>query len=570
MALNEGPVNDSSAPGLNYQNWAEFHSDTRKSNLSSIDILLQEEKDLGKSTGLGVPPASGNVELPERIRINSNHIIHLLGRLRGSNSSEDAPIIMFRPYKTLVFFDQDIRNTVTELEKKAHRTPAADSPRTSFSLSGDDFELAHLRCLIHFMDLHLRTRMRFLQQPECHTIFFSDLWLLYQPGDFVMSRDLCQAHQVIRVETKRRLVKHNGKFVMEDDSIVIHCVCIDFDGQWLGPVLRRVSVKAWGLSKHVESLELMPLTMAVAQKQAALKEDLIQRGQTFVQVARVSPMHYDGCTLDSKMQVNGTIVVDFQEALRDEENFKDWRSSIEHNLTDARIFATSFEGGDDETHLSISGHGNPHDDSYVDSMRYQAYMRSQLAVTESGDKIPPITISPRLLGQVGVVTEEELFIMNYRVFGYILDTGTLLTGGKWGELQTHTLIFSSLLTPLAGVFDLSLASPMAAKSSVQFDDLVIPIHIKEIVRNLTTHHLKQMSARRIASGRAVIEKHEGTCLSCREFEELSLEHFANQMRSCFAGQGLVLLLHGASSVGKKSTAGKPGDQSSLVYTFSAH
>lgn len=448
MALNEGAFNESPAPGLNYQNWAEFHWDTRDSNSSSIDILLPDEEYLGKSTGLGVPPANGNVELPERIRINSNHVVHFLRRLRGSDSSGDAPMIMFRPYKTLVFFDQDIRNTVTELEKKTHRARAADSPRTPLVLSGDEFEMVHLRCLIHFMDLHLRTRMAFLQKPECHTIFFSDLWLLYQPGDFVMSRDLRQAHQVIRVETKREIVEHNGKLVMEDDSIVLHCVCIDFDGQWLGPVLRKVAVKAWALSKHIESLELIPLTKAVCRK-PALPEDLIQRGQTFVQAAKVSPMRYDGSTLDTNMQVNGTIIVDFQEALRDEEDFKNWRSRVERNLIEARLFSAGFEEDDDGAHTYISQLGSPHDDSYVDNMRYQTYIRSQITVTESGDRILPITISPRLLGQLETVTEEELLVMNYRVFGYILDTSTLLAGGKWGKLLTHASV-SSMFTNTIG------------------------------------------------------------------------------------------------------------------------
>lgn len=58
--------------------------------------------------------------------------------------------------------------------------------------------------------------------------------------------------------------------------------------------------------------------------------------------------------------------------------------------------------------------------------------------------------------------------------------------------------------------------------------------------------------------------------SAKEIEGLSLQHFANQMRSSIAGQGLVLLLHGASSVGKKSTAGKPGDQFSLSYSVSVY
>lgn len=278
-----------------------------------------------------------------------------------------------------------------------------------------------------------------------YTIFFSDLWLLYKPGDFVISRDLRQAHQVIRIETKRITVQKNGKLAMEDESIVIHCVCIDFDGQWLGPVLRKVAVKAFGLSKHIESLEVMPLSKAVAQKQA-LKHDLMKRGQTFVEVARISPMHYEGCSLDSKQQVNGTIVVDFQEALKNEDEFKGWRTTIEHNLAEARVFAAGFDEDDDEAHIDVSEHANPHDDSYVDSIRYQAYIRSQLTVAESGGQVPPITMYPRLLGQVRELTEEELLVMNYRVFGYILDTGTLLTSGKWGELLPVRLVFPSLLT----------------------------------------------------------------------------------------------------------------------------
>ena len=45
-------------------------------------------------------------------------------------------------------------------------------------------------------------------------------------------------------------------------------------------------------------------------------------------------------------------------------------------------------------------------------------------------------------------------------------------------------------------------------------------------------------------------------LTLNKFGGLPLQGFANQTRSSFPGEGLVLLLHGASSVGKKSTAGK--------------
>jgi hypothetical protein len=435
MALNERPVQDSTVPGLKYQNWDEFHSNTQEATLASIDILISDEKHQATSTENGASPGNGNVELPERIRINSNYVVQILRKIRGSNHSADGPIIMFRPFKTLVFFDQEIRLAATELERKAYRTTAA-------------VQLTHLRYLIQFMDAHLHNRMAFLQSPECRTIFFSDVWLLYKPGDLVISRDLCQVYQVIRVETKRKIIVHNGKLVVEDDSVVIHCVCIDFDGQWLGPVLRKVAIKAWGFSKYVDSLELIPLAKAITEKKV-LKESLIRRGRIFVEVAGVLPMHYDGFTLDSKVQVNGTIIIDFEEALRDEENFKTWRTTIEHSLSEARIFATVLDDADNEAHAALvyySKHGNPHEDSYVDNVRYKTYIRSQSILHESGDRLQSIATCPRRLSQAPILTEEELLIMNYRVFGYILGTGTLLSSGNWGEVFTPALKRSSSLT----------------------------------------------------------------------------------------------------------------------------
>lgn len=445
MALNEGCSKDSAAPGLSYQNWDEFHSGAQESNLSSIDILLPEEQDSGTSTRFGVKPESKNTELPDRIRINSSYVVQILTKIRGSNQLEHAPIIMFRPYKTLVFFDQEIRHTAMELEKRVAMAPAESPPEDSTFDNENKGQLAHLRCLVQFMDTYLSTRIEFLQGLDCSTVFFSDLWLLYKPGDFVISRDLRQVHQVIRVETKRSIVENNDKFIMEDESVVVHCVCVDFDGQWLGPVLRKVAIKAWGLSKHIESLELIPLTRAI-NEQKVLKQDLIRRGQTFLQAAGVSPVHYDGCTLDSKMQVNGTIIVDFQEALRDDDNFKTWRATIEHSLSEPHIFATGLDEDDEESHAYSSKHGNPHEDSYVDKIRYQTYIQSQHITDESGYRFPSIAICPRLLSKAEALAEEELLIMSYRAFGYILDAGTLLASGTWGELFTLTLGFPSLLT----------------------------------------------------------------------------------------------------------------------------
>lgn len=432
MASNEGPSRHHTTPELNYQTWDDFHSYTNSNTLFSIDILSADQSGFNLSPEMGAKSVTEPAELPERIRINSDCIIQILSDLHRPSSVGDGPIIMFRPYKTLVLFDQGIRRSVKELEGKTERrTPLNESLPRSPSVHESEVQLAQMKCLIQFMDIHLSVRVSFLHSPGCERIFFSDLWLLYKPGDTVVSRDLLQAYQVIRVENKRRIVEINGRMIVEDDSIAILCVCIDFDGQCLGPVLRNFAVKAWELSRNVEFLETVPLARAVAQKKT-LKDDFIRRGQTFVKVARVSPMHYNGCTLDSQMQVNGTIIIDFQEALRDKKSFEAWRSSIECSLAEERIFTTGLDKDDNKGHINASKDDGPHDDSYVDCIRHQENIRSQFNIVESGSRTLSIAIRPRRLDQVGALREEELLIMNYRVFGYILDTGAL-ESGKWGE-----------------------------------------------------------------------------------------------------------------------------------------
>lgn len=96
---------------------------------------------------------------------------------------------------------------------------------------------------------------------------------------------------------------------------------------------------------------------------------------------------------------------------------------------------------------------------------------------------------------------------------------------------------------------------MAEKSSFQIDNLIIPNHVKEIVKNLTTHHLNQIPSARIANDPYTFDKYEGIGFSSGGSGGSYIYWFTNTFSA--AGQGLVLLLYGASGVGKRSTAGKP-------------
>lgn len=454
MALNQWPSRQHTNPELNYQNWGDFHSSSDTKALFSIDVLLKVKPGSEELTEHDVNPAT-KAELPERIRINSYRIIHFLGNFHRSSRLEDEPIIMFRPYKTLVLFDEEIRQSVMELKKKADSASAEDPQPMPFIDDEDEVKLAQLKCLIRFMDTHLTARVNFLESLECKSIFFSDLWLLYKPGDLVVHRDVLQAYQVTRIETKRWTVDINGEIIVEDESIAIHCAHIDFDGQFLGPVPKKFVMKKWGELQRVASLQLIPLKRAEAQNEQ-LRRDLIKRGHAFVQVAGIAPMNYSGHTLDKDLQVNGTIVVDFEEALRDKDRFQDWRTTIENYAEAHALSAGCHERDDGEALEYASKHGNPHHDSYVDARRHRKFIASQHTIDKYGDKIPSITILSRLLDQADPITEEEFSIMSHRVFGYTMDTS------EWGEFSIPIVlrVTSGLTSHVSAYWKVFLTCPL--------------------------------------------------------------------------------------------------------------
>lgn len=429
MASGEPPPRNQTTPKLNYQTWDEFHSHDNNPSLYSIDILLSRPPEFEISTDNGAKSVTESAELPERIRLNSGSIIQFLSKLCPTSHFKNSPIIMFRPYKTLIYFDQEIRRSAMELNENTENTSARELQSTLPSEDEDAVQRSQLRCLISFMDTHLSARATFLQSPKCNTIFFSDLWLFYKPGDTVVGYDLRQAYRVIKAETKRKIAKTHSKFIVEEESFEISCVCIDFDGQWLGPVLKKVVMKKWELSKPVESLALIPLIRAETQRKH-LRHDLIRRGKTFIHVAKVSPMHYSGYTLDSHLEFNGTIIVDFQEALRSEvkseETFEYWRTTIE-DVAEVCVSTAGVDGCGDEDRTSLSKDKNIYNDSFVDDFRHSKLIVNHSNVAGSGEKILSITICPQLLNQVGTLAEDEFIIMSFRVFGFAMDTAT------WGE-----------------------------------------------------------------------------------------------------------------------------------------
>ncbi|KFA55622.1 hypothetical protein S40293_10012 [Stachybotrys chartarum IBT 40293] len=204
--------------------------------------------------------------LPERLRINSRELIAILTKIHGSDirgaeaafTSDESAILLLRPFRVLMYYDQAIRAWHSKLRKKfsdnalaaseseeirgSKGGPPAQStepiePVKSVSASAEDEQggqqqetefqpeeqseiaqddakedeaeddsnsrvaLAHLDVLLEFMDKDMKSRIDLVRGPgTCEKVVFSDLWHLFRPGDFVIRNDGKQAFRVLRTE----------------------------------------------------------------------------------------------------------------------------------------------------------------------------------------------------------------------------------------------------------------------------------------------------------------------------------------------------------------------------------
>lgn len=310
--------------------------------------------------------------------------------------------------------------------------------------------------------------------------------------------------------------------------ITIKCVYIDFDGKQLGPVSKVFRIPRFEREKTVTSLEVYPLQFhpfrkentddATSEPGNALKKYLVNRGRTFLKVAAVrlatiQPMYYAGPALQTRDEIESQVVVDFEAAF----GIEPWRPELEtligSEISDDPKIKSSKCDADCCTHQFV------HDDSYVETKRNEEFMGHLLP--ETREDMPSVAIIPRPLDAKmpeARLTEDDLAIMSYRVFGFVL------RNRKWAQLD---------LTYLSGV------QPSRAKDEgdgqprdgpkepkTVFDQLVLPGGHKDMILSLVTQHFRDKESSRNDQVDIVRGK----------------------------GKGLILLLHGAPGVGKTTTA----------------
>ncbi|KAF4462569.1 hypothetical protein FALBO_10623 [Fusarium albosuccineum] len=431
--------------------------------------------------------------------------------------------------------------------------------------------LKHLKCLLNFFDTDISAKKSNLSNPLSTKVFFSDLWHLFRPGMEVIGSDGKQAYRVIGISSaKHRMASPQdlwynpwsmGQKRKDPDSrpakrqkppFSISCVYIDFDGKHIGPVTRVFNFRRFDGEKSITSLEVYPLRFHQVRSSNIpepetqsdqtippsdeYRQKLIRRGARFLEVATVKHMYYSGQSIDSQEEIESQVVVDFETAFSTDD---EWQKMLKPELKTLVGNPSPDDDDDDDTRSeddetckgSCCRDEPVHDDSYVDQKQRSEYINSLLPRSGAMDKQPSIAIVSRPLDELrsgpdGALSapDDELVIMSYRVFGFVL------RNRRWAQLDvSHLSEVHPPETVETTTQDAQSEHAREEKNAITpFDHLVLEKGHKPIILSLIAQHFRDKKS---------------TTGQTESFDIVKGK-----------GKGLILLLHGAPGVGKTSTA----------------
>lgn len=342
--------------------------------------------------------------------------------------------------------------------------------------------LRHLRCLLNFLDEDVLSRREYLNDRKCSKVWFSDMDFLFTPGTHVIENNGKQVYRVIDVQSPEH--QKSPRTWAKAAPCSITCIYIDFDGKIIGPVEQNFEISKFDGEKDVTALAVYPVRFCTSWKRRdfseaqwekveglsdhlKLRHSLVARGQKFLEAAAVKQIYYTGPTLDTREDVESQVVIDFDAALSgDNTSQKKFQPRIEslpmiferldknsrYKQHDSDSESSSERGGGDSAVMACQGNccfGQSilHENNNLSRRRRAAFLKSLLPQSQSFNTQASIAVIPRALGDLHMtgqpaVSDDDLLIMSFRVFGFILHNR------KWGKLHQHFLYFRvySILT----------------------------------------------------------------------------------------------------------------------------
>jgi len=280
-----------------------------------------------------------NTEKPTRLGINSLLLLDVLAKVTGEAFNSSSNVIV-RPFRHLVYHETKIRDALREAEDQCADTEGEEGPKQQETQRTRD----ELRLLVEFMDKDMADIFDIRQKIQTptlrcslKTIAFEYLWLLFNPGDVVLSSssrpgsEFVQMFTVMHVSGGRLLfqsprrddqpqqrseevnsfqdsdLEQRSKSINSPSarvsSFIIDCVYIDSDGFHLGPKPKRFVIPVFAGKRPIQSLGVYPAVFNSGYE--SIRERLVRRGKRLVEVSSGSHRLYSGMTINEFQRGSG-------------------------------------------------------------------------------------------------------------------------------------------------------------------------------------------------------------------------------------------------------------------------
>ncbi|KAK3311084.1 P-loop containing nucleoside triphosphate hydrolase protein [Chaetomium strumarium] len=184
----------------------------------------------------------------------------------------------------------------------------------------DEKTKEHMKLLYDILNYEIGDNIRTFQDyVKNGVVSFKDLWMIFQPGNVVISAHGGPLSAFEMVETEY-MANQCGKFLQ------VRCDCVDYGGKDFGRYQEAINIPEFLGTKKITGLKVYPLHFHEEREAVAAK--LIKRGEMFQALAGHHYKQYSGKAItwnregqEVECQISGRIVVDIDSFNR----FSPWR-----------------------------------------------------------------------------------------------------------------------------------------------------------------------------------------------------------------------------------------------------
>lgn len=483
--INDGTEQPQMIPKLCERAWSQFmNKHTNDSNEFALDVLVGEpdyyyrkksvanfDKKYAKTRGTVAaiesnsdPKPAGRSDsqrlIPNRIRINSTLILKTLKTL-DEHIDATASMVMMRPFKFLVHYDSQIKDSIRVLEHQLALDPLSMTQEGSIESKEKEMRqetLQHMQALADFMELYLKPTVARLEDNSYDKIQFLDLWYIFKPGDDI--------HMPLRIQDTAVTVDamgttpetfqsrynqlwrvtgtsggrpniaaaQNRNASLKANPFRVDCYYIDFHGRYFRPTVHTFEIMPFKGEREINSLDFYPVRyMERAQHQETLKTHSEKGKVIFDSMARsfkhffysgptlmVNPC---GCSMHNgptiQEHIESEVIVDFKMALRKYPSWQPqrepWKDPAIERSELKETFPLQYWIDGEKTKLESTEYDQVYNDYFID--------RERAIVFKTNEQIfAPIPSG--WLSNESMVPEKDGLLLPGRVFAFVLRTRT--------------------------------------------------------------------------------------------------------------------------------------------------